>query len=76
MNMNRRSTLKILGLTLALAGLGTSAVANDRDDDDEGFRAGRVFTSTNAVGANELLVYAVNQRGGLTLQTPPRHARP
>lgn len=67
MQHNRRNALKTLGLALTLAGLGQSAAATN-DDDDDGFRSGRVFTSTNAVAGNELLVYAAPRGGALTLQ--------
>ena len=67
MQHTRRNAFKILGLALTLSGLGMPAVAHG-DDDDEGFRAGRVFTSTNAVAGNELLVYAAPRSGALTLE--------
>lgn len=67
MTRDRRNALKILGLTLALGGLSLPAAANGYDDDD-GFRSDRVFTSTNAVAGNELLVYAAARDGALTLQ--------
>lgn len=35
--------------------------------DDDGLRAGKVFTSSNAPGGNELLVYAPHAGGALTL---------
>jgi 6-phosphogluconolactonase len=66
MTPTRRQTFKILGLALALGGLGLPAAAYGTDDDD-GYRAGRVFTSTNAVAGNELLVYAAPRDGALTL---------
>ena len=69
MNNTRRNTFKLLGAALALAGLSLPAVATDDGDNDEGFRSGKVFTSSNAVGANELLVYAAGPGGQLTLQT-------
>ncbi len=53
---NRRLTLHALGVALALAGLSPALQAR-QDDDDEGFRAGKVFTSTNATAGNELMVY-------------------
>lgn len=62
----RRHALKAIALGLALSGLGLPAAATDRDDD--GFRAGRVFTSTNAVAGNELLVYAAAADGSLALR--------
>jgi 6-phosphogluconolactonase len=70
MQSNRRNTFKLLGLALALGSLGLPAQASyDHDDDDEGFRAGKVFTSSNAVAGNELLVYDTHHSGALTLQT-------
>lgn len=67
MKSTRRNTFKILALSMALGSLGLPAAANGHDDDD-GYRAGHVFTSTNAVTGNELLVYAAPQGGALTLQ--------
>jgi 6-phosphogluconolactonase (cycloisomerase 2 family) len=67
MHTNRRHTFKLLALALALGGTGLPAAATD--DDDDGFRSGKVFTSTNAVGANELLVYDTGPGGALSLQT-------
>ena len=53
MQCNRRNTFKLLGLALALGGLGQPAKATYYDgDDDEGFRSGKVFTSSNAVAGN------------------------
>ena len=63
MHSTRRNTFKLLGLTLALGSLGMSAYASD--DDDDGFRAGKVFTSTNSAAGNELLVFAPNSSGQL-----------
>ena len=71
MKYTRRHAFKILGLSLALSGLSLPAAAHGNDDDDgDGYRAGRVFTSTNAVAGNELLAYAAPRDGALTL-----HAR-
>lgn len=67
MNTNRRNTFKLLGLVLTIGSLGMPAMADD--DDDEGFRSGKVFVSTNAVAGNELLVYAASNSGQLALQT-------
>ncbi len=64
MKSTRRNAFKILGLTLALGGLSLPVAASD----DDGFRAGHVFTSTNAVAGNEVLVYAAPREGALTLQ--------
>lgn len=61
MNTNRRR-----GLQLLAAGLATPALpgfAHDRDDDDDGHRAGRAFTLSNGTAGNELLVYATSGRG-------------
>ncbi len=71
MQSNRRTTFKLLGLALALGSLGLPAQASydGDDDDDEGFRSGKVFTSSNAVAGNELLVYDTGHSGALTLQT-------
>lgn len=66
MKHTRRTAFKILGLTLAIGSLGFATAA--RADDDDGFRAGRIFTSTNAVAGNELLVYASAPGGMLSLQ--------
>jgi 6-phosphogluconolactonase len=70
MNIHRRHAFKLLTWALALAVAGPAARADgyDDDDDDQGFRAGQVFTSTNAVGGNELLVYATDPSGQLALQ--------
>jgi len=67
MQHSRRNAFKILGLALALTGLGMPAAAHG-DDDDDGFRAGRVFTSTNAMAGNELLIYGATRSGALTLE--------
>lgn len=54
----RRQTLRAAGLVLALALAGLSPALQARDDDDDdGFRAGKVFTSTNATAGNEVMVY-------------------
>lgn len=66
MNPTRRNSFKLLGLALALASIGLPATAAG-DDDDDGYRAGKVFTSTNGAGGNELLVYGSGAGGALTL---------
>ena len=66
MTPTRRNAFRLLGLVLAIGGIGLPASAHD--DDDDGFRAGRVFTSTNAVSGNELLVYSAPRDGTLALQ--------
>lgn len=68
MNPTRRQTFKVLGLALALSSLHLPVAAYGDGDEDEGFRVSKVFTSTNAVAGNELLVYAPAAAGGLTLQ--------
>ena len=71
MHTTRRHTFKLLGLALATAGLVSLALPASAtgDWDDDGFRAGKVFTSTNAVGTNELLVYDTGRDGSLSLLT-------
>jgi 6-phosphogluconolactonase len=70
MKPTRRNAFKFLALTLALGGLSGPAMAHGEgdDEDDDGHRAGRVFTSTNAVAGNELLVYETTPSGALALQ--------
>jgi 6-phosphogluconolactonase len=65
MNIKRRNALQLAAAALALATLGTPALAHKSGD---WLRFGKVFTSTNAVN-NELLVYARNDDGALTLVT-------
>jgi 6-phosphogluconolactonase len=69
MTIRRRFTLQALGLALALGTLSPAIHAYHDDDDDEGFRAGKVFTSTNAPVGNELLVYDAERNGTLRLAT-------
>jgi 6-phosphogluconolactonase len=69
MTIRRRFTLQALGLALALGTLSPAIHAYHDDDDDEGFRAGKVFTSTNAPVGNELLVYDAERNGALRLAT-------
>ena len=64
----RRKGFKLLGLALAVSSLGFAAGVRAEGDDDDGYRAGKVFTSTNAVAGNELLVYAPAAGGALALQ--------
>jgi 6-phosphogluconolactonase len=66
MQATRRNTFKLAGLALALGTLGMSALAAE---DDDGFRSGKVFSSTNATAGNELLVYAPDSGGQLALLT-------
>ena len=69
MKPTRRHAFKVLGLALAISSLSLPGVAlahDHGDDEDDGFRADKVFTSTNAVAGNELLVYA-NTGSGLSL---------
>lgn len=68
MNAFRRRTLA--SLALAVAGLAVAAgPASAHFYDDDGLRSGMVFTSTNAPGGNELLVYARASDGTLALHT-------
>jgi 6-phosphogluconolactonase len=67
MQHSRRNAFKILSLALTLSGLGMPVAAHG-DDDGDGYRSAHVFTSTNAVAGNELLVYAVPRSGTLTLE--------
>ncbi len=60
--LRRRLALQLSALTLAVA-----AAPGWAHVDDFGLRAGKVFTSSNAPGANELLVYAPAAEGGLAL---------
>ena len=69
MQTNRRNTFKLLGLALALGSPGLPATATEEGGDDDGFRSGKVFSSTNAAAGNELLVYDTNKAGALSLQT-------
>jgi 6-phosphogluconolactonase len=69
MTIRRRFTLQALGLALALGTLSPAIHAYQHDDDDAGFRAGKVFTSTNATVGNELLVYDTERNGALRLAT-------
>lgn len=71
MYTTRRHTFKLLGLALAMAGAGSLVLPAHAtgDWDDDGFRSGKVFTSTNAVSANEVLVYDTDTDGKLTLIT-------
>ena len=70
MTIRRRFTLQALGLALALGGASPAIQAHhDDDDDDSGFRAGKVFTSTNGTAGNELLAYDTDRDGTLRLAT-------
>jgi len=64
----RRRTFASLGLALGVAGLaGSSLPVAAHAYDDDGLRSGMVFTSSNAVAGNELLVYARRADGTLSL---------
>lgn len=70
MQSSRRHLFKIAGTTLALTGLAATsrhALADGHGEDDDGLRAGHVFTMTNATTGNELLVYAARE-GSLALR--------
>ena len=45
MNNSKRNTFKLLALALGAVSL--PAFASGDDDDDDGFRAGKVFTTTS-----------------------------
>lgn len=60
--LRRRLVLQLTGVALAIA----AAVPAHAHDNDS-FREGKVFTSTNATGNNELLVYAPAKGGDLAL---------
>lgn len=68
MTTTRRRLLQAIGLGAAAAAtLGAApAIAHGRDDGDD-LPAGAVFTSSNAVDGNELLVYARGRDGRLAL---------
>ncbi len=68
MTNRRRFTLKTLGVALALAGAAPALQAY-HDDDDEGFRSGKVFSSSNATAGNEVLVYDSGRDGALRFAT-------
>lgn len=68
MKISRRQALASLSLPLTLGGAGgvtTPALARSYDND--GVRSGMVFTSSNALEGNELLIYARGRDGSLTL---------
>ncbi|WP_424191711.1 lactonase family protein [Ampullimonas aquatilis] len=70
MSYPSRNRRHVLSLTIALAlgaGMSTSTWAHTYDND--GYRSGMVFTSSNASSGNELLAYSRNQDGLLTLST-------
>ena len=69
MQSTRRNTFKLIGLALAISAITLPVRAHDDRDDDEGFRSGKVFTSSNAAAGNELLVYDTNSAGQLSLVT-------
>lgn len=69
MQPTRRSTFKLIGLALAIGAIAQPARAHHSADDDDGFRSGKVFTSSNAAAGNELLVYDTNHTGQLNLVT-------
>jgi len=55
----RRFAFQLAAVVLAI----TAAAPALAHDDDRGLRSGKVFTSTNATGGNELLVFS-RERGG------------
>ena len=73
MQTTRRHTFKLIGLALAMSAVTLPSLAshggNENDGDGDGFRFGKVFTSSNAAAGNELLVYDTNAAGPLSLVT-------
>ncbi len=65
LKFNRRSFL----LNAACAGIvaltGVSAIGNARADHDD-YRRGRVYTATNAVAGNEIVIYNARANGSLS----------
>ena len=61
----RRFAFQLAGLTLAVA----ASLPAFAHPDDSSLRSGKVFTSSNATGGNELLVFAPTRSGELTLVT-------
>lgn len=66
--LQRRRFFQATGATLAAASLPTLARAHDDDEPPSSLRAGKVFTSTNAVAGNEVLVFGADADGGLALR--------
>ena len=60
MNATRRHAIGSFALVAlaAASALGTALPAAAHDDDDDGWRSGMVFTSSNDPASNELLIYA------------------
>lgn len=68
MNHTRRRAFQVLGLGVAAGSIGLPAFAHGDDDgDDDGARAGRVFTATNAPAGNEVLVLGAAAGGAIAL---------
>lgn len=65
MDMNRRTFHRVLVATAGL-GAGATALANPRNDADEGSaRGGKIFTLTNNAAGNEVLVFGNDGAGAL-----------
>ena len=71
MNPIRRRTLGPLSLAFTMASIAAAPV-RARPDEEDDLAPGLVFTSSNAVDGNELLVYRRGRGGSLT--PGPRHA--
>jgi 6-phosphogluconolactonase (cycloisomerase 2 family) len=71
MNPIRRRTLGPLSLAFTIASIAAAPV-RARSDDEDDLAPGLVFTSSNAVDGNDLLVYRRGRDGSLT--PGPRHA--
>ena len=68
MNISRRNVFGLLGSgTIAAASSAMSSTARARSYDDDEMRSGMIFTSSNALEGNELLVYARGRDGALSL---------
>lgn len=65
--MTRNHTSLLLSPLVAALAL-TAGIAQATPGDADGYHAGMVFTSSNAVSGNELLVYSQERNGALTLR--------
>ena len=65
LKFNRRSFLLNAVLPAIVAFTGASAIGNVRADNDD-YRGGRVYTATNAVAGNEIVIYHRAANGSLS----------
>jgi len=63
--IQRRHAVRLLAVAAAVAAFGAPAMAHD--DDDDGFRQGKLFMSTNAPAGNVLQVFARSATGPAAL---------